>query len=288
MAASPEVAGEDGGPARARSARRPRSPSGAVEHRRALTSTRGGDRAAVVAGWVGSPSRAGRPAVDDRTSTLEPRVEPEHPPSRREPARRLRLVWWVLGPLLVLVATLTTVAAVVHAPYVMFAPGSAVSSEPLISVPEGQSYDTQGRRALHHRLGDPAHLPRGHQGVAPGQRRRLPPPPVLRRPVRRRAQGRERPVDGHLEARRRQGGVRAPGLRGRIRRGDRGARRARLPVGRDPRGRRRGGRHRRRAGDGRRRSCPRSVQAHEPGTPSRSPWSARRRPTQDAHPSATT
>ena len=82
--------------------------------------------------------------MDDRTSTLEPQVEPEIPPSRREPARRLRVVWWVLGPLLVLVATLTTVAAVVHSPYVMFAPGSAVSSEPLISLPEGQSYDTRG------------------------------------------------------------------------------------------------------------------------------------------------
>jgi Lon-like protease len=82
--------------------------------------------------------------VDDRITTLEPQVTPENPPRRTGPARRLRLVWWVLGPLLVLVATFTTIAAVVHAPYVMFAPGSAVSSEPLISVPEGQSYETRG------------------------------------------------------------------------------------------------------------------------------------------------
>ena len=82
--------------------------------------------------------------MDDRITTLEPQVTPEIPPRRTGPARRLRLVWWVLGPLLVLVATFTTIAAVVHAPYVMFAPGSAVSSEPLISVPEGQSYETRG------------------------------------------------------------------------------------------------------------------------------------------------
>jgi PDZ domain-containing protein len=81
--------------------------------------------------------------VDDRL-TFEPEPDLESPTSRSEPPRRLRLVWWVLGPLLALVAALTTTAAVVHAPYLMFAPGSATSAQPLIKVPADRSYDSKG------------------------------------------------------------------------------------------------------------------------------------------------
>jgi PDZ domain-containing protein len=77
--------------------------------------------------------------VDQRTITAS---EPESPPV--PPGRRLRLVWWVLGPMLVVVAALTATAAIVHAPYIMFAPGSATSAEPLISVPKGQGFDSKG------------------------------------------------------------------------------------------------------------------------------------------------
>jgi PDZ domain-containing protein len=87
--------------------------------------------------------------VDDRTTFQpEPELDAPDPASPAatapEPRRRLRLVWWVLGSLLALMAAATTTAAVVHAPYIMFAPGSATSAEPLIKVPSAQSYESKG------------------------------------------------------------------------------------------------------------------------------------------------
>jgi PDZ domain-containing protein len=87
--------------------------------------------------------------VDDRiTFQPEPELDAPDPASPAaaapEPRRRLRLVWWVLGSLLALMAAATTTAAVVHAPYIMFAPGSATSAEPLIKVPAAQSYESKG------------------------------------------------------------------------------------------------------------------------------------------------
>ncbi|MBV9951390.1 MAG: PDZ domain-containing protein [Acidimicrobiia bacterium] len=86
--------------------------------------------------------------MDDRI-TFEPEPaldapDPTEPTTGAPPPRRLRLVWWVLGPLLALVAAVTTTAAVVHAPYIMFAPGSATSAEPLVKVPDGSSYESKG------------------------------------------------------------------------------------------------------------------------------------------------
>jgi PDZ domain-containing protein len=87
--------------------------------------------------------------VDDRiTFPPEPDLDAPDPSApaapSSEPRRRLRLVWWVLGPLLALMAAATTTAAVVHAPYIMFAPGSATSVEPLIKVPADRSHESKG------------------------------------------------------------------------------------------------------------------------------------------------
>lgn len=53
-------------------------------------------------------------------------------------------MWWVLGPLLVVMVIGTVTAGFVRAPYVAYAPGSARSTEPLVQVPRGEGYRTPG------------------------------------------------------------------------------------------------------------------------------------------------
>lgn len=73
------------------------------------------------------------PEMPDQVSTA---------PVRRG-ARGTRL-WWVLVPVLVLMVAGTIAGAVVRAPYVSFAPGSARSTAPLLSVPGQKIYRDRG------------------------------------------------------------------------------------------------------------------------------------------------
>lgn len=60
------------------------------------------------------------------------------------PARvrlRWRPVWFVLGAVLLLVVTLIGAAGLVPAPYVVYAPGSAIDTGPAITTPGTRSYD---------------------------------------------------------------------------------------------------------------------------------------------------
>ncbi|CAN5597699.1 PDZ domain-containing protein [soil metagenome] len=71
-----------------------------------------------------------------------------NPPDPAAPAapvgRRRRLLWWVLGPLLGLLAVAAIGAALIRVPYVAIAPGSARSTAPSIVVPEDRSFPAQG------------------------------------------------------------------------------------------------------------------------------------------------
>jgi PDZ domain-containing protein len=61
-----------------------------------------------------------------------------------EPARvrlRWRPVWFVLGAVLLLVITLVGAAGLVPAPYVVYAPGSAIDTAPAITTPGTKAYD---------------------------------------------------------------------------------------------------------------------------------------------------
>ena len=65
-------------------------------------------------------------------------------PAPEAPARRGFTVWHLLGPLLFLTALGVILACTVRAPYVMFAPGSARSTEPLITVPKDKEHQSKG------------------------------------------------------------------------------------------------------------------------------------------------
>ncbi len=65
--------------------------------------------------------------------------------SRAEPRpRRGPRVWFLLGPVLLVMVIGTVTAGFVRAPYVAYAPGSARSTEPLVEVPRGEGYRTPG------------------------------------------------------------------------------------------------------------------------------------------------
>ncbi len=72
------------------------------------------------------------------------------PPTPAPPARapRIRLRWHPvflsLGVMLALTVTLVGAAGLVRAPYVVYAPGSAIPTEPAISAPGTETYETDG------------------------------------------------------------------------------------------------------------------------------------------------
>lgn len=78
-----------------------------------------------------SPADAPAPAEDEPLVWVRPRLG-------------WRPVWLVLGALLLLSVTLIGGASLLRAPYVVYAPGSAIATEPAISTPGTASYESDG------------------------------------------------------------------------------------------------------------------------------------------------
>lgn len=77
------------------------------------------------------------------TSTSSPPAPSAGAPSTSKRRRGTR-VWWLLGPVLFLMVAGSTAGAFAPAPYVAYAPGSARRTGPLIDVPNGTGYRSQG------------------------------------------------------------------------------------------------------------------------------------------------
>ncbi len=71
---------------------------------------------------------------------------PGHAPAPARVPIRLRWhpIWFVLGAMLMLTATSVGLAGLVRAPYVVYAPGSAIPTEPAISAPGTETFATDG------------------------------------------------------------------------------------------------------------------------------------------------
>ncbi|HEX7132636.1 MAG TPA: S16 family serine protease [Iamia sp.] len=80
------------------------------------------------------------------TTVPPPEAAPAAPPAAPPPRVRLRWhpIWMVLGIMLILTVTLVGAGGLVRAPYVVFAPGSAIPTEPAISAPGTETYETDG------------------------------------------------------------------------------------------------------------------------------------------------
>lgn len=79
--------------------------------------------------------------------TLAPSTAPSRSP-RAEPRRRWPRVWWLLGPVMVLLLLGLVVGSIVKAPYVALSPGSARPVESLIHLPKGKGYSDRGEVLL--------------------------------------------------------------------------------------------------------------------------------------------
>lgn len=87
---------------------------------------------------------------DDGTAPADGVDDVEGHPSRPDgeatlrPPRPLAALWVALGSLLIVTALAVTVGSLAHAPYIVYAPGSAVETEPLIEIPDTETFETDG------------------------------------------------------------------------------------------------------------------------------------------------
>jgi len=83
-------------------------------------------------------------AVGQAGATADPAAGPVAPGGAVPRSRAMVALWVVLGTLLVTTALAVTVGSLAHAPYIVYAPGSAIRTEPLIEVDDADTFETDG------------------------------------------------------------------------------------------------------------------------------------------------
>lgn len=77
---------------------------------------------------------------------METLAPPSAPPRRMSalPRRPWPRVWWLLGPVMVLLVIAIVVGSIIRVPYVALSPGSARPVQPLLHLPKGKAFSDRG------------------------------------------------------------------------------------------------------------------------------------------------